>query len=174
MLHIYCGDGKGKTTAAVGLAARFAGAGGKVLFCQFMKSGNSSELGVLSSIPDIVVFPCFRIKKFVYEMNDFEKENAHREYTADFGKIKQFLSDDKTIGMVVLDEIISCVNTGLLDINSLCEFLQMTQGIEIVLTGRDPDKRICDAADLYPKSSAKNTLMTRTSPRERELNSDAN
>ncbi len=155
MLHIYCGDGKGKTTAAVGLAARFAGAGGKVLFCQFMKSGNSSELDVLSSIANIVVFPCFRIRKFVYEMNDFEKENAHKEYTADFGKIKQFLADDKTFGMVVFDEIISCVNTGLIDINSLCDFLRENQEIEIVLTGREPDKRLCDAADYISEIRCK-------------------
>lgn len=155
MLHIYCGGGKGKTTAAVGLAVRFAGAGGKVLFCQFMKSGNSSELGVLNSIPDIVVFPCFRIRKFVYEMNDFEKENARAEYTANFEKIKQFLTEDNTFKMVVFDEIISCVNTGLLDINSLCEFLQKNRGIEIVLTGRDPDKRLCEAADYISEIQCK-------------------
>lgn len=155
MLHIYCGDGKGKTTAAAGLAVRFAGAGGKVLFCQFMKSGNSSELGVLNSIPDIVVFPCFGIRKFVYEMSGFEKENLHKEYTADFEKIKQLLAEDNTFKMVVLDEIISCVNTGLLDINSLCEFLQKNKEIEIILTGRDPDKRLCEAADYISEIHCK-------------------
>ena len=46
MIHLYCGDGKGKSTAAVGLAVRAAGSGMKVLFVQFFKSGNSSEVDV--------------------------------------------------------------------------------------------------------------------------------
>ena len=49
-LHIYCGDGKGKTTAAVGLAVRAAGYGMKVLFCQCMKDGTSSEVEMLQKL----------------------------------------------------------------------------------------------------------------------------
>ena len=55
MIHLYHGEGKGKTTAAVGLAVRAAGSGMKVLFVQFFKNGSSSEVGVLSSIPGIDV-----------------------------------------------------------------------------------------------------------------------
>ena len=55
-VHIYTGDGKGKTTAAVGLAVRFAGNGGKVLFTQFLKDGTSSELRILKQIPEITVY----------------------------------------------------------------------------------------------------------------------
>ena len=47
LIHIYCGEGKGKTTAAVGLAVRAAGAGKKVVFTQFFKDGTSSEIGNL-------------------------------------------------------------------------------------------------------------------------------
>ena len=55
-VHIYEGDGKGKTTAAVGLAVRCAGSGQKVLFSQFLKGNTSSELQVLRSIPEVTVF----------------------------------------------------------------------------------------------------------------------
>ena len=50
LIHIYCGDGKGKTTAAVGLAVRHAGAGGKVVLAQFLKDGTSSECRALAKL----------------------------------------------------------------------------------------------------------------------------
>ena len=49
-VHIYCGDGKGKTTAAVGLAVRCAGGGGKVIYTSFLKDNTSGELNILRSI----------------------------------------------------------------------------------------------------------------------------
>jgi cob(I)alamin adenosyltransferase len=55
MLQVYCGDGKGKTTAAVGLAVRAAGAGLHVFFTQFMKGDESSELRVLRTVPGIEI-----------------------------------------------------------------------------------------------------------------------
>ena len=58
LIHLYCGDGKGKTTAAVGLAVRAAGAGKRVLFTQFFKNGSSSEIGVLRSLPGVTVDVC--------------------------------------------------------------------------------------------------------------------
>ena len=51
LIHIYCGDGKGKTTAAVGLTLRSAGAGNRVVFTQFFKDGSSSEIPLLRQIP---------------------------------------------------------------------------------------------------------------------------
>ena len=57
-IHIYCGDGKGKTTAAMGLVLRAAGSGKKVLVTQFLKDGSSSELKILRELPDIRVITC--------------------------------------------------------------------------------------------------------------------
>lgn len=58
LIHIYCGDGKGKTTAAVGLAVRAAGRGKRVLISRFLKTEDSGEVAVLRSIPGITVLPC--------------------------------------------------------------------------------------------------------------------
>ena len=60
MIHIYCGDGKGKTTAALGLALRAAGNGMRVHIVQFMKGSETSELSALSKIPEITVRRCDR------------------------------------------------------------------------------------------------------------------
>ena len=76
LIHIYCGDGKGKTTAAVGLAVRAAGHGKRVLFLQFMKDGTSGELRVLADIPGITVFPGEKGVKFAWSMSEQEKEDA--------------------------------------------------------------------------------------------------
>ena len=58
LLHIYCGDGKGKTTASLGLALRAYGAGMKVCIVQFMKGGETSELNVLGKLPGLTVMRC--------------------------------------------------------------------------------------------------------------------
>ena len=52
LIHIYCGDGKGKTSAAIGLAVRAAGSGLKVLFTRFLKNESSGELAILDDISD--------------------------------------------------------------------------------------------------------------------------
>ena len=73
LIHIYCGDGKGKTTAAVGLAVRCAGRGNKVLLVQFLKSRDSGELYSLAKLPDIEVMRGKESKKFTFQMNEEEK-----------------------------------------------------------------------------------------------------
>ena len=76
LLHIYCGDGKGKTSAAVGMAVRAAGCGMKVLVIRFLKNENSGEVEVLRSIPGITVPPCERTFGFVFRMTEEQKQEA--------------------------------------------------------------------------------------------------
>ena len=77
MIHIYCGDGKGKTTAAVGLAVRCAGAGGTVLFYQFMKPETSSERIALQQIHGITVLSGYSIHQFSFWMTPEEKVSCY-------------------------------------------------------------------------------------------------
>ena len=70
MIQIYCGDGKGKTTAAIGGAIRAAGAGRKVLFTQFMKGNDTSELNVLQQISGIEIMRLDKHYSFYQNMTE--------------------------------------------------------------------------------------------------------
>ena len=73
LIHIYCGDGKGKTTAAMGLGVRCAGHGNHVLIVQFLKSRPTGELASLALLPSVEVMRGKETKKFTFQMNDEEK-----------------------------------------------------------------------------------------------------
>ena len=78
LVHLYCGDGKGKTTAAMGLALRALGAGLRVTVVQFLKDGQSSELDPLRRL-GAVVYSGQPGMKFVFQMNEAEKAAARQE-----------------------------------------------------------------------------------------------
>ena len=80
MIHIYCGDGKGKTTAATGLAVRAAGSGMKVLFARFLKNENSAELCVLDQIPGIEVIHLPKSYGFYNTQSEEEKAETKQMY----------------------------------------------------------------------------------------------
>ena len=80
LIHIYCGDGKGKTTAAIGLAIRAAGAGRKVLFAQFLKDGSSSELKILRNLENIEVLTCETRYGFYKNMNEETRERMQHRH----------------------------------------------------------------------------------------------
>ncbi|MBQ8687685.1 MAG: cob(I)yrinic acid a,c-diamide adenosyltransferase [Ruminococcus sp.] len=134
LLHIYCGDGKGKTTSALGLALRAAGAGLRVCFVQLMKGGVTSELNTLKLIPDITVLRCDRSYGFYRSMTDRDKADI----TACHNKL---LSDAFTSGadMIILDEFHSAYSYGLLDRDfAEQQIFSGRDTAEIILTGRDP------------------------------------
>lgn len=81
MVHLYCGDGKGKTTAAMGLALRALGAGMRVAVVQFLKDGHSSELAPLEKL-GAAVFSGGCGSKFVFQMDQQEKEETRRQQDA--------------------------------------------------------------------------------------------
>ena len=80
LVHIYCGDGKGKTTAALGLALRAEGRGKKVLLARFLKTDDSGEVAALKNIPGITLIPCERTFGFLSHMTEEEKREAKDWY----------------------------------------------------------------------------------------------
>lgn len=147
LVHIYSGDGKGKTTAAVGLCIRCIGGGGKVLFYQFMKKGLSGEVGILKKINGVNYIDGYEKAKFVKYMTDCEKKAAAKYYTEEFEKIIEKVSGGE-YDMVILDEAVGALNNGYISFERMKEFIKNRPfGTEIVLTGRNPGKELIDIAD---------------------------
>lgn len=145
MIHLYHGDGKGKTTAACGLSVRAAGAGMKVLFAQFFKSGKSSEISVLSNVPGITVATPGVYHGRYKNMSDEEKAETGDCYGAFFSDIAESSRD---YDVIVLDEAVSAYRYGLIDPTALTRFLtEEKDRREIVLTGRDPAPELKELSD---------------------------
>lgn len=145
LIHIYTGDGKGKTTAASGLALRCAGCGGHVLFFQFLKGNNSGERAALDKIDGIDVCEGLSSLKFVWNMTDEEKEETRKYYRK---KFKELCASSEKYDMLVLDEIIPALKYSFVDTEELISFLKnKPAGLEVVMTGREPDERLVEIAD---------------------------
>lgn len=147
LIHIYCGDGKGKTTAATGLAIRGAGHLMKVIFVQFMKDGTSNELKILNDIDNIDVLVCKKHLGFSWNMDDETKKTAAQEYTKLFDTaVNEAL--EKDADMVIFDEIMSAISCGFVTEEKVLKFLnEKPEKLEIVMTGRNPSEVLMNKAD---------------------------
>lgn len=161
LIHIYCGDGKGKTTAAVGLAVRMAGSGGQVVIARFLKDEASSEVNVLRGIKGIEVLPCGRGFGFTWQMTEEVRQEAAAYY-------KQLLADafERAVCLakqqaeqkilLILDEVCAAINSGLIEEKQLLLFLDSSkEWIEVVMTGRDPLPSMAERADYISELQKK-------------------
>lgn len=147
LIHLYCGDGKGKTTAATGLAVRAAGAGKKVLFTQFLKRGDSAEIQSLGLIPGVRVLVCQKPYGFIWTMNEEEKAAARRDFSALFEEACHQAAEEK-YDLLILDEIMGAISCDMVAQEAVLDYLaNRPEHLELVLTGRDPSQALQDAAD---------------------------
>ena len=141
LVHLYCGDGKGKTTAAVGLAVRHSGRGGKVVFAQFLKDGTSGECRVLAKL-GVTVLAANPVGKFSFRMTEEEKAETAAALGRTFDAATGFAVRERAT-LLVLDEVCAAVNCGFLPEKTLTEFLESRpDSLEVVLTGRDPSENL--------------------------------
>ena len=146
LVHLYCGDGKGKTTASVGLAVRHSGRGGKVVFAQFLKDGTSGECRVLAKL-GVTVLAANPVGKFSFRMTEEEKAETAAALGRTFDAATGFAVRERAT-LLVLDEICAAVNCGFLPEKTLTEFLESRpDSLEVVLTGRDPSENLQVHAD---------------------------
>lgn len=145
MIHIYTGNGKGKTTASVGQAIRGAGAGMRVFFFQFMKNGSSSEISVLEKI-GITVMCCCECNKFTFQMNEEEITAMKVSHNRILDKAVSIIESD-SYNMVVLDEFFGAYNANLFDRELAEKVISEDSDTEIILTGRNAPSLFTDKAD---------------------------
>ena len=112
LTHIYCGDGKGKTTAALGLALRAAGSGRRVLLLQFFKDGKSGEFAALAGVPGIETVPHTRTFGFSWTLTEEEKREARTYYSA---MLEEAFRRGADFDLLVLDEAMSACTTGMVE-----------------------------------------------------------
>ena len=146
MLQLYWGDGKGKTTAAMGLALRALGHGQRVSVVQFLKDGTSGEISLLRRC-GATVRACPNAK-FTWQMTDAEKTEARANNNA---ALQAALAEP--FELLVLDEACAAVNTDLLPLEDLLACLDSLE-CEVVLTGRDPAPELMERADYITSMEA--------------------
>ena len=110
LVHIYIGDGKGKTTACAGLALRMAGSGGKVLYAFMQKGVMSSEVRLLETIEGIDVYQVCTMTKFSYLQNEEEKKEYRRQHIQGLEKITKMCRSGN-YDMVIVDEAIGAAHS---------------------------------------------------------------
>ncbi|HOJ95629.1 MAG TPA: cob(I)yrinic acid a,c-diamide adenosyltransferase [Methanospirillum sp.] len=143
-IQVYCGNGKGKTTAALGLSLRTLLSGGSVFFAQFCKGSETAEMG-LCSLFDTFVIEQYGTGNFI--INDPTDEDRKQARTG-LEHCRSILSSGH-FDMVVLDEIILCVFYQLVTIEEIISMIRSRKPwVEVVLTGRKAPQELIDAADL--------------------------
>lgn len=154
LVHIYCGDGKGKTTAALGLALRAAGSGMSVHIVQFLKSEKTSELETLKCIPKISVDRCSENFGFTFQMNEEEKKRQEKCHNEMLERAKKML-EEGLVDMLILDEFNAAYAHDLLD-KQLADTIVFSkpEKVELVLTGRDPKPKFVERADYVSEIKA--------------------
>ena len=147
LIHIYCGDGKGKTTTAMGLCARAAGFGYRVLIYQFMKDNSTSERQVLQLCSNITFVDGLSSEKFSFQMTPEEKAQRRLYYAEQLSLVTQKACQEN-YDVLFLDEVIYTTGAGLLDEALLLDFLQnKPEHLEVILTGRNPGEKLLHMAD---------------------------
>ena len=150
-VQVYTGDGKGKTTAAIGLAVRAAGAGWRVFIAQFMKLGDYSELEGLRPLAPRVTVEQFGTGRFVRGAPDAQDLAAAR---AGLARVRAVFAAG-THDLVILDEANVAAATGVLPTADLLALLDLRPpAIEVVLTGRNAPPELVSRADLVTEMRA--------------------
>jgi cob(I)alamin adenosyltransferase len=148
MIHVYTGDGKGKTTAAFGLAARAAGHGKRVLFTQFLKGGGPESGEIQSGKRQLLNMEIMRFQQ-IHPMFDptVDPHVLADTVEKDFDQVTRLILGGE-FDMVILDEINNCVSQKFLPGESLVSLIESKpEELELVLTGRGADPKVIEMAD---------------------------
>ncbi len=150
-LHVYTGEGKGKTTAALGLTIRAAGAGHKVFLAQFIKGGRYSELNALKRFDDLVTVEQFGRGRF---MDGKPSESDIIAARNGLKKMQSILSSGD-YNVVILDEANIALYYNLFTVKEIIDLIDCrSKNTELVITGRHAPPEVLERADLVTEMKA--------------------
>jgi cob(I)alamin adenosyltransferase len=146
-IHIYTGNGKGKTSAALGLALRAAGRGFKTIIVQFMKGRHYGELDAVKKMEGLVTIEQFGHPTFCRFADTPDPADVKRAQSA-LSRVQELMGS-RSCDIIVADEIITAVLFKLVKEEDVLEVMRTKpEGIELVLTGRGATELMTEAADL--------------------------
>lgn len=150
-VQVYTGDGKGKTTAALGLAMRAAGAGLKVFIAQFVKGTDCAELHSFGIMRDRVTIRQYGAQGFI---RNSRQTGAGQLARAGLDEVREKLASG-AYDLVILDEANVATFYQLFEVEELLAVIgDKPDHVELVITGRDADERIIERADLVTEMRA--------------------
>jgi len=155
LVHIYTGDGKGKTTASIGLGIRAYGRGFRVLLIQFMKGMGTGEVATINELsPRFTLHRGKGIKKFTWQMNEEEFEKLKEDQR----KVFEYTSEAVRSGkwdLIILDEIMGAISSKVIPLEEVVELVKnKPDELELVLTGRDAPQELIELADYVSEIKA--------------------
>lgn len=144
-VQVYTGNGKGKTTASLGLTLRAAGAGLKVHIVQFLKKGDYSEIKALARFDDLVTVEQYGLGKFI-RGNPSEEDIVAA--ASGLGRIGEIIAEGRC-DLLVIEEGNVAVKCGLFSVEELLALIDgKPEGMEVVVTGRYAHEKLIERADL--------------------------
>ena len=144
LVHLYIGDGKGKTTAAIGLSVRAAGRGKTVVFAQFLKPEASGELASMDKLGIRVIRSTLRLG-FTYQMDENARGLCREEQCR---IMAEAVKAAEGADLLILDEVLDAVYTGMLEEEKLRSFTEHRGPVlELAVTGRNPPPWLLEGAD---------------------------
>lgn len=148
LVHIYTGNGKGKTTAAIGLGIRACGNGLKVLMVQFLKGSQTGELAILKKLePNFKVCRNNEIKGFFWNMSQEQKDKLNEFTDQTFNFVLETTSAEEW-DMLILDEVMGSISNGLISVQDIVNFIKNKPNkLEVVLTGRNAPQELIEIAN---------------------------
>lgn len=147
MIHLYIGDGKGKTTAAIGLVIRSLAYNKKALVVNFLKDGNSGEIQWLKNNSDVDLMHQDNLHGFLKDMNSLEFTKAKALQLEMFRVLRNI---KKEYQLIVLDELTDIIALDVVNINEVVEIIkELSEVAEVIITGHQRYQVLIDLADYY-------------------------
>lgn len=152
LVQIYTGEGKGKTTAAIGQGIRAFGRGKTVYMVQFLKSRETGELMALKEFePSFRVFRFEKERGFIWNLSKEEIEELKVEIAKALNFVRDTFSKN-SCDVLILDEIMAVIGNGLVNINDIVEIIKSKpENLELILTGRNAPKELIEVSDYVSR-----------------------